>query len=196
MKGMFRSALVVGLVLLPGAAGAQMRLVAGIGGGPTFPVKSGFNDQANTPTDINSLGYHLQAMLGFQPAGRVGFRVDAQYGTIKYEEGVSGARPRHKIFAVNADLVFHPSRQDAGVRPYLLAGPGYYSFQFDDGQTGDINDADFNNVGVNGGAGLNLGRSDKVYFFIESRYIWTEDHRIIPVTVGIRINLSQPSTRR
>jgi hypothetical protein len=37
----------------------------------------------------------------------------------------------------------------------------------------------------------NIGTGNKLWFFIESRFIYTKDHSFIPVTLGVRINTAQ-----
>ena len=189
MRGTLRALMTTGLLLGLGTAGlaGQTRLVLGAGGGVIVPTKgeSSFGD------DVKSVGYHMQLMLGIAPGnGKVSVRFDGQYGSVNYEAGTGATTPKDKILAVNADLVFHPSNS-GGVRPYLLAGPTYGHFSFRSGVSG-IGDVSTDNFGFNGGAGLNIGNSSKVWFFTEARYIYTKEHKYIPITVGVRINLSQP----
>jgi opacity protein-like surface antigen len=187
MRGTLRAVMAAGLFLTVGAAGlsGQVRAVAGVGGGVIFPSKSSFE-----PPPVKSLGYNIQLMLGIAPAkGKVSFRIDGQYASLNYEQGTGTAKPKDKILVGNADLVVHPTN-GGSVRPYILAGPSYGHFSYRTG-TG-IGDETTNNFGFNGGAGLNMGTGSKVWFFVESRYIYTKDHKYIPVTAGVRINLSQP----
>ncbi|HEU5220369.1 MAG TPA: outer membrane beta-barrel protein [Gemmatimonadales bacterium] len=196
MRGTLRAVATTGLLLVLGTAGlaGQTRLVLGVGGGPIFPNKSSFSDNTYK---VKSVGYHFQFMLGVAPGnGKLSFRVDGQYGSVKYEPLTTGTVAKDKIFAVNADLVFHPTTS-GGVRPYLLAGPTYGHFSFRSGLTGTASaDETTNNVGFNGGAGLNFGNSEKIWFFLESRYIYTKDHKYIPVTLGVRINTGQAYTKK
>jgi opacity protein-like surface antigen len=192
MSATWRGTTAAGLLLIVAAAGvsAQTRVVLGVGGGAIIPSKSSFE-----PPEVKSMGYHMQFMVGISPGGgKLSFRFDGQYASLNYEEQTSGARPKDKIFAVNADLVFHPS-SGGSVRPYLLAGPTYGSFKFRSGLTSDP-DESTSNVGFNAGAGINLGGSSKLWFFAESRYIYTKDHKYIPVSIGVRINTGQPFVAR
>lgn len=194
MRGTLRTAAAAGFLFVLGASAVvgQTRVVLGVGGGAILPSKSSFE-----PPPVKSVGYHAQVMFGIAPsAGKVSARFDGQYASLNYEQQVSGARPKDKIFVVNADVVLHPGGNGA-VRPYLMAGPTYGHFSFRNGLTGTAgNNVSTNNVGFNGGAGLNMGSGAKVWFFIESRYIYTKDHKYIPVTVGVRINTGQPYTRK
>lgn len=186
MNRSLRAARITLVLLALGATGlsAQARLVLGVGGGVIFPTKGSFGD------DVKSMGYHFQLMAGISPgAGKLAFRVDGQYGSVNYEEQTSGARPKDKILAVNGDLVFHPSRSGS-IRPYLLAGPTWGHFSYSSGVT-SVGDETTSNFGFNGGIGLNMGGGEKTWFFAEFRYIHTEDHKYMPLTVGIRINTRQ-----
>ena len=196
MRGTVRALAATGLLLVLAAGGAagQTRVVLGVGGGAIFPNKSSFSDATYK---VESLGYNMQLMFGVAPGNsKLSFRADGQYASVKYEPLTTGTVAKDKIFVVNADLVFHPSTS-GGVRPYLLAGPSYGHFSFRSGLTGTASaDETTNNVGFNGGAGLNLGMGEKVWFFLEGRYIYTKDHKYIPVTAGIRINTGQPYAKK
>lgn len=190
MRGTLRAVAAAGILLLAGSTvvSGQTRVVLGVGGGAILPTKG----DNSFGSDVKSLGYHFQAIVGIAPGnGKVSFRFDGQYGSVNYEELTTGARPKDKLFVVNADVVLHPSG-GGGVRPYLMAGPTYGHFNFRNGLTGTAgNDETTNNVGFNGGAGLNIGHGQKVWFFIESRFIYTKEHKYIPVTAGIRVNTGQ-----
>ena len=188
MRGTFRAMSTASLLTVAAAAGlvGQTRIIMGVGAGVIMPSKSSFE-----PPEVKSLGYHAQLMVGIAPsAGKISVRFDGQYASLNYEEQTSGARPKEKILAVNADLVFHPS-SSGSVRPYLLAGPTYGHFSYRAGLSG-TGDESTSNFGFNGGAGLNIGTANKVWFFTEARYIYTKDHKYIPITIGIRINTGQP----
>jgi hypothetical protein len=196
MRDTMRAIATTGLVsaLVAGGLAAQTRVVLGVGGGALLPTK-GDNSFGGTEAGQElkaKLGYHFQFMVGVAPGGsKVSFRFDAQYGAVNYQKLTSGVTPKDKIFAVNADLVFHPST-GGGVRPYLLAGPTYGHFSYRNGLTGTAGaDATTSGVGFNGGAGLNFGHGDKVWFFAEARYVYTKEHKYVPITVGIRINTGQ-----
>jgi opacity protein-like surface antigen len=186
MRGTMRAMAATGLLLVLAAGGlaGQVRVILGAGGGVVVPTKS----ESSFGPDVKSLGYHLQLMLGVGARNSmIGVRVDGQYGSVNYEK-VGTVTPKTKIFAVNGDLVLHPTNS-GGVRPYLLAGPSYGHFSFRSGLTST--DETSNKVGFNAGAGLNFGQREKVWFFTEARYIYTKTHKYFPITVGVRINLSQ-----
>lgn len=188
MRGMLRATAAVGLLLAFGAAGlqGQTAVVLGVGGGAIFPTKG---DKSFGP-DVKSIGYHLQAIIGVQPGNsRITARVDGQYASVNYEP-IGSDTPKDKIFGVNGDIVVHAGNSDAAVRPYFLAGPSFYHFSYRTG-TG-IGDETDSNLGFNGGAGLNIGTGKKLWFFVESRFIYTKNHSFIPVSVGVRINTAQP----
>jgi len=188
MRGILRAAAAAGLMIAFGVGGlhGQTSVVLGVGAGPIFPTKG---DKSFGP-DVKSLGYHMQLMIGVMPAkGHISGRVDAQYASVNYEP-IGSATPKDKDFGVNGDIVLHPGSGDGSVRPYFLAGPSFYHFSYRSGVT--IGDASQSNLGFNGGAGLNIGTGKKLWFFAESRFIYTKDHSFIPLTVGVRISTAQP----
>jgi opacity protein-like surface antigen len=200
MRGTVRAMAATGLLLVLAAGGVagQTRVVLGVGGGALQPTK-GANSFGGTESGQElkaKLGYHFQFMIGIAPnKSKVSFRVDAQYGGLHYGKLTSGVTPKDKIFAVNADIVLHPSN-GGGVRPYILAGPTYGHFSYRNGLTGTAGaDETTNGAGFNGGAGLNFGNGDKIWFFLEGRYIYTKEHKYIPITLGIRVNTGQPYTK-
>jgi len=191
MRGILRGA-VAGLILCAGATGLQGQtgIYAGVTGGVIFPSK-GTSSFGSPNPNVKSIGYHAQ--LSFTVAkqdSKVAFRVDGQYGSVNYEKGSSGNTPKTKILTVNGDIVLLPM-PTGNARPFILAGPTYGSFHYRTGTS--IGDENTSGAGFNAGAGLALGkRGAKALFVIESRYIYTKDHKYIPVGVGVRINLKQP----
>ncbi len=190
MKLLARAALTAGAVAMLGTVevSAQLRVVPGFGGGVIFP--SNFGDDANT-------GYVFTGMVGFRKAAsKIAFRVEGQYGSVKYDGLPGQTKPRDRIFNATGSLVFLPGNDAAAVRPYLLGGAGYYSFDYDDGQAGVAADVKTTGLGGHGGAGLLLGKGPRIVFFVEGRYVYTEDHRYIPVTAGVRINTGNVTAQR
>jgi hypothetical protein len=198
MRGILRSAVAVGLLGFLGAVGveAQVRVVLGVGGGTISPLsKSKWTVGSGTP--VKSLGYGAQFMFGVQPAkGRVSVRLDGQYASVNHELAGSGAttRAKDKLTGGNLDLVLHLGMARSAIRPYILAGPSFYHDSYRSVNT-PAGDSTNSKVGFNGGAGLNLGRSERVWFFIEGRYVYTKifdkTHSLVPVMAGVRISTHQ-----
>ncbi len=191
MKGILGAASAAGFLLALGAAGleAQAHVVLGLGGGIIVPTKG---DKSFGP-DVKSLGYNIEAIVGVAPAkGRVTFRVDGMYSAINFTS-TSSITPKDKLFGIDADVVVHPGGNGA-VRPYLMAGPSYLHDSFSSG--GTTANATSSNIGFNGGGGLNFGRSDKVWWFLEGRFIYTTDHSFFPFSFGVRVNTHPASARK
>jgi len=197
MRGTTRALAATGLLLALGSGvlAGQTRVILGVGGGALQPTK-GANSFGGTEAGQElkaKLGYHFQLMVGVAPGNSlVSFRIDGQYGGLHYGKLISGVTPKDKIFAVNADLVVHPTKSGS-VRPYILAGPTYGHFSYRNGLTGTAGaDEVTNGAGFNAGAGLNIGTGKKLWFFGEARYVYTKEHKYIPITIGVRINTGQP----
>lgn len=182
------TALLAGLTAAP--LGAQARVVLGVGGGLISPTKGdhSFGD------GVKSFGYHVQAILGIAPgSGRATVRFDGQYGSVNYRKLNAAVQPKVRLFVVNADLVLHP-RTTSGVRPYLMVGPTFGHFNYRSGVS-SLEDESATQPGFNGGVGLNIGRSERIWWFLEGRYVYTSDHQYLPLTGGVRISLRQPYTK-
>jgi hypothetical protein len=201
MRGILRSAVAAGLLFTLGAVGveAQVRIVLGVGGGTISPLsKSKWT--VGTGTAVKSLGYGAQFMIGVAPKGMVSVRADGQYASLNHEVAAGAStRAKDKLTGANLDLVLHPGKSDAGIRPYILAGPSVYHDSYRSANT-PVGDSTNTKVGFNGGAGLNLGKSDRVWFFLEARYVYTKifekTHSFVPVTAGIRISTHQAYTKK
>lgn len=205
MKGILRAATVSGLLLTFAAFGlhAQARVVLGLGGGVVIPMKSGFNAVEDPALSVKGVGFGGQFMFGIIPSpdSKVSIRFDLAYDNVHYESVAGRTKdPKMSIRNFNADIVLHPGNAAGKVRPYIMAGPTVVSWDYrpnDPSGTGKVKGS----FGFNGGAGLNIGTGKRVWFFIESRYIWTKSQAIaqgtnagtekgtafIPIIVGIRI---------
>jgi hypothetical protein len=201
MRGILRSAVAAGLLFTLGAVGveAQVRVVLGVGGGTISPLsKSKWT--VGSGSAVKSLGYNGQFMVGVGPSkGMVSVRLDGQYASVNHEvQTGASTRAKDKLTGANLDLVLHPGQTGAAVRPYILAGPSVYHDSYRSG-TG-LNDSTNTKVGFNGGAGLNFGKSDRVWFFLEARYVYAKifekAHSFVPVTAGVRISTRQAYAKK
>jgi len=202
MRGILRSAVAVGLLGLLGAVGAeaQVRVVLGAGGGTISPMsKSKWT--VGSGTAVKSLGYGAQFMIGVQPSkGMVSVRLDGQYASVNHELATGAStRAKDKLSGANLDLVLHPGNASGGIRPYILAGPSFYHDSHRSVNT-PAGDSTNTKLGFNGGAGLNLGKSDRVWFFLEARYVYAKifekTHSFVPVTAGVRISTHQAYAKK
>jgi opacity protein-like surface antigen len=195
MRGILRSAVAVGLLGILGATGveAQARVILGVGGGTISPLsKSKWT--VGSGTAVKSLGYNAQFMIGVAPAkGIFGVRLDGQYASLNHEVATAGNRPKDKLTGANLDLVLHAGQSGSAIRPYILAGPSVYHDSYRTGTT--VGDSSNTKFGFNGGAGLNFGKSDRVWFFLEARYVYAKifetSHSFVPVDFGVRISTHQ-----
>jgi len=211
MKGILRAATATGLLLTLAALGlqAQARVILGLGGGVIIPMKSGFNAVENPNLSVKSIGFGGEFIVGIMPspASKVSIRVDLAYDNVHYKTPPAPARdkdPKMSIRNINLDLVFHPGNASGKVRPYIMGGGTLVSWDYRTGETSSTAGSAGKvkgSIGFNGGAGLNIGTGKNVWFFVETRYIWTKKQAVaqqvnvgtekgtgfIPIVVGIRI---------
>jgi len=206
MKGTLRVATASGLLLSFAAVGlhAQAHVVMGLGGGLSFPAKSGFNSVESPALSVKSMGWNAVLIFGIvpKPDSKVTIRADLGYGNVHYKDPTPARdkAPKMSIRNVNLDLVLHPV-QKGTVKPYIMAGGTLVSWDYRTGETSSTAGGTGSvkgSVGFNGGAGINIGNNPNVWFFAEARYIWTKDRAFassgsshsgayIPISVGIRV---------
>ena len=206
MKGILRAATASGILLSCAALGlqAQARVAVGLGGGVVLPMKSGFRAVENPNLEPKSLGFGGELFIAVMPKAdsRVGFRVDFGYENVHYKEATPtrDKDPKMSIRNANLDLVLHPGSSSGKIRPYVMVGPSFVSWDYrpnGGGRTGKVKGS----IGFNGGVGLNFGAGERLGFFAESRFIWTKSQAVaqgtaggtekgtsfVPIMVGIRI---------
>src|ERR1051326_5421097 len=200
MRGILRSVVAAAVLLVPGASGveAQVRVILGVGGGTVSPLSKS-NWTGGSGSVVKSIGYNAQLIFGVQPAkGIWSVRPDRQYASLNHKTGASNSDSTDKLSGPSLDLVVLPGRPGTVVRPYILAGPSLYHDSYRSGTS--VGDSSNTKVGFNGGAGLALGKSDKVWFFVEARYVYTKifdtSHSFIPVTAGVRISTHQQYVKK
>ena len=200
MGSILRSAVAAAVLVASSAAGveAQTRLIVGVGGGTVSPLSKD-KWQVGSGTAVKSIGYNAQLILGLQPPkGIWSIRLDGQYASLNHEAVAGNNASKDKLTGANLDFVVHPGQPGSVVRPYLLAGPSVYHDSYRSGTS--VGDSSNTKLGFNGGAGLALGKSDRVWFFLEARYIYTKifdtSHGLIPVTAGVRISTHQPYVKK
>jgi hypothetical protein len=193
MKSLTKTAIVlaVAAAFMATDASAQVRGVLGIG--LSVPVGD-FADETGGAAEAG--GATALAGIEWLPQGRnFGLRVDGAYNrfcTSACDQAGGGLDVRYRFLNANLNgLVEFPFGAEADLRPYVLAGVGFYNYKLegDDVATGAESESDF---GVNGGLGLTytMGR---VGVFAEGRFhnvfATGNDLQYIPVMVGARINL-------
>ena len=194
MKNFIKTSIVLAaaIALVGSDAAAQVRGVVGVG--LSVPVGD-FADA--TGGDAEAGGGTALAGLEWMPAGRsFGLRVDGAYNrfcTSACDQAGGDLDVRYRFLNANLNgLIEFPMGTDARLRPYLLAGVGFYNYKLegDDVPTG-VGDSE-SDFGVNGGLGINyaLGR---VGLFAEGRFhnvfATGSDLQYVPVMIGARINL-------
>lgn len=167
------SGILIAAALVPGRADAQVGF--GILGGTTVP--------ATSLADVAATGWNAGGFVSFgRGDAAFKFRLEGLYNDFGKEDVTStgGTVPidlvtRPSVFAGTANLRFGILEESA-IRPYAIGGMGGYYFEnnAECAESGSlcsatsINDEGLWKFGVNGGFGLNFGRSFS--FFIEARY--------------------------
>src|SRR5213596_3770561 len=133
MRGILRSAVAAGLLFTLCAVGlhAQAKVVLGIGGGAIFPMSKSDYQVGTTGPAVKSVGYNAQVMVGVLPSnGIVSVRVDGQYAALKHELLSGTIYPKTKFTGGNLDIVVHPGKKDAAVRPYIMGGGSLFNTKY------------------------------------------------------------------
>ncbi|HEX5385932.1 MAG TPA: porin family protein [Gemmatimonadales bacterium] len=181
MRGMIRTMMAAGCLVVAGAvtAEAQTPVQFGVGGGVSIPTGS--------TSDGLKLGFNGQALVRFTPpASPVGFQIDGMYQQFKAKTNTFGL-DKDQIISGTADVVYDfPVSEETRIRPYLIGGGGVYNLKskFTDGSSGS--DTKF---GLNAGAGFDFGVSGAT-IYAEGRFhnvfVTGSDVKFIPITVGVK----------
>jgi hypothetical protein len=163
-----------------GPAAAQDVTVS-LGGGPAVPL--GYVNSGTTT------GVHVVAAVSVVPATvPVSLRIDGMYS--RY--GLSGGFDGHfRVFQGTANALYRfPAAEEAMIRPYLIGGLGVYNYQFIVELPEFAQDDANTDLGVNGGAGVELV-AGTLRMFAEGRYhnvfAAGENLESLPFTVGVRL---------
>lgn len=151
---------------------------------PTFGVGLGLTMPMGDYSDAASSGFHGTANVAFGlGTGPLGIRADLGYHRTGLEGGVDG---NSTLLGGMANVVFNI--QSAGqIKPYLMAGLGYYNVKFSD----DVESIDESNLAFGGGVGVNFNMASTT-LFAELRYVSITEGDIfaslnfVPITVGLR----------
>ncbi|HVH66713.1 MAG TPA: outer membrane beta-barrel protein [Gemmatimonadales bacterium] len=135
-----------------------------------------------------------------RPESRLGFRVDATYGTNGANDRLKAELQTRlgpatdeqvKLLGLNLDLMYG-SRSAARVKPYLLGGLGIYHVTISVTSADSTTDDSGTKIAWNLGAGLSYGVGG-VIAFLETRYVnlaavsGFPRTTFLPITAGIRL---------
>lgn len=175
MRKLGACALIAAALVFAGASAsvAQSKVAFGVGGGLLMPM----GDYG----DVDNMGFTFGggASIGLGSAP-VRLRVEGSYGTSSHD-GVGG---KTKILGGMVSVVY-PFQTAGQIKPYVLAGLGYYNV--DVSVTG-FGSADESKLGFGGGAGVMFPMSS-VELFVEARFmsIATDERTtFLPIIAGVR----------
>jgi hypothetical protein len=171
--------LVAVLVVAWSAPVAGQGVTASLGGGLASPT-----GYLNTGA---GMGFHGMAAVSLLPTGfPVGFRIEGMYSQF----GFSDDAGHFRVLQGTVNAVYHlPVGRAATIRPYLIAGLGFYNYKSIFSDQVPVEDEANTDRGINGGGGFDFA-TGSVRLFAEARYhrVSTEgeDPEFVPSTVGIQ----------
>ncbi len=190
MKRTMRAVLMVAVAMLLGSTLSAQRAAArqegqaassvriGIGGGVLLPI----GDYKNA----DKLGWLAGADVTYWlTGGTIGIRAEGSYSQTSEASGVTAHST--KIFGGMADVVWAPGKTADQIRPYLLAGLGFYNVKVDvSGVSGSAT-----KIGFGGGAGaaFKVGTGG-TRIFVEGKFVSVSTDvtktNFIPIRAGVR----------
>jgi hypothetical protein len=150
-----------------------------------FGVLGGISEPQGDTKDFFDRGWHGGALVVWNvPVVPIGIRADGTYHKL---DGKSAAAGDAEVLAGTADVVV--GFRAILLKPYFLAGVGYYRLDFSDASFPSAFRGKQNEAGWNAGAGISISLR-KVDLIVEARYhsVSTEgrhDFKFIPVSVGL-----------
>lgn len=177
---MKRSAILAGLfvaLLVVVPAKAQLPGISvGLGGGPTFPT--------GDLGDLVDPGFHVQGVAGLSlPLIPIGVRANVDFHQMSAEMGGNS----RQLFG-NVNGVVEVPLVPLLLTGYFTGGLGMYNSRFSGALARELDLGNETNVGVNFGAGVELGLV-LIDLFLETRYhhVFGSDlsPSFVPVTFGI-----------
>lgn len=193
MKNLAKMSLILAAAgaLMVSNASAQVRGVLGVGLG--VPVGD-FADETGGAAQSGG-GTALAGLELLAPGRNFGLRVDGAYNrfcTSACDDAAGDLDIRYRFWNANlSGILEFPVGIEANVRPYVLAGVGFYNYKLegDDVTTAVESENDF---GVNGGLGVTVAMG-RVGLFAEGRFhnvfASGSDLQYIPIMVGARFNM-------
>jgi opacity protein-like surface antigen len=170
------AAALVSVVSAPTLSAQSARF--GLGGGLISPM----SDYKN----LDKTGWHAMGNVEFAiPLSPVGVRIDAIYGQSSHQDTIGTGNT--KLIGGLASVVWKLPVAAPMVKPYLIAGGGFYSRKLtitSSQPAVDTTESKFT-YGVGGGVRLGVGPAR---FFAEARYVSVQTDpktTFVPITVGI-----------
>lgn len=174
MRRILATSMLLAGLLAPALPAQNLRF--GIGPGLTLP--------AGDYGKADKLGFHGLGLVQLTlPGAPIALRADVMYSQTSHKNNVGG---NSKLTGGTLDVVYPFGLPLAPVRPYLLAGVGYYSVKVD--VTG-FGSASQSKVAFGGGAGLQFKVGPSMRAFAEARYLSVSTSggstAFVPITVGL-----------
>jgi opacity protein-like surface antigen len=193
------------LFLLPATAGAQDRRFHGSIGGGATPLFDTLGDGFAT-----GWGPTLGVSFDVNEFATIQFDYDYRYFSLKDDLDVAAGRysANHKMNQLAVGFVARLGAPDAGVRPYVIGGPGFYHRKVEvteyvgngvvcdpwlylcgtypiDAVIGSRGGWDFG-AHVGGGIAFNIAEEAELFFEVRYHYVWgpETDPTVTPVSSG------------
>jgi opacity protein-like surface antigen len=153
----------------------------GVGGGLIAPLSD--------YKDVDKAGWHVAANVAFAiPLSPVGVRVDGLYGQTTHKDFAgSPVDGKTRLIGGLASVVWNIPVSAPLVKPYVLAGGGFYNVKITAPSEVPPVDSSESKFAYGVGAGVNVGVGP-VHFFAEGRYVSVRSsvHRtFVPLTAGV-----------
>jgi opacity protein-like surface antigen len=178
MHALARKAVFAASLLLVTATAAQAQMAES-----RFGAKVGIALPMGDFGDVAGLGFHLGGHMSIPLQGKLGLRVDVDYGRYGGEDG--SAVDNVSLLGGVANLVYR-METSSELKPYLLGGIGFYNTTVEGtgGGSNDASDLAFN-VGV--GYDFKFGNSN---LFTELRFLSIQSDgsstTTLPIVIGLR----------
>lgn len=179
MKRMFLGVLALGMGSLAGFSNLQSQSARfGIGGGVTAPI--------GDYSTADKLGWHGLGMVLIElPMSPVAIRVDGMYGQTTHKLSIPG---NTKLGGGTANAVLRIGPPAPLVKPYLVAGAGYYNVKVEITSGPGAGSASESKFAFGGGAGISFGLA-AVHGFVEARFLSVQTSgsatNFIPISAGV-----------
>lgn len=149
-----------------------------------FGLEGGISNPQGDAKDSFDNGWHGGALAVWNfPVVPVGIRVDGSYHKF---DGATPTAGNAEVLAGTADVVL--GFRAILLKPYFLAGVGYYRLDFSDASFPSAFRGKSNETGWNAGAGVSISLR-KVDLIIEARYHSVDTSggkfKFVPVSVGL-----------
>lgn len=178
MHRLIRTSLAAASLLVATAASSQAQMTES-----RFGAKAGIALPMGDFGDVAGLGFHLGGQLSLPLQGKLGLRVDLDYGRYGGEDGTG--LDNVSLLGGVANLVY---RMETGseLKPYLLGGIGLYNSKFEGVGGGLTDETDLAlNIGI--GYDFRFGSSD---LFTELRFLSVQTDgsslNALPIVIGLR----------